>query len=65
MLDEIYQEIGDNMGKSITSLENEFKRIRTGRASLSILDGIRVERAPGKDSVPLTSNKSQSFVCNR
>ena len=43
MLDEIYQEIGDNMGKSITSLENEFKRIRTGRASLSILDGIRVD----------------------
>ena len=43
MLDEIYQETGDNMGKSIASLENEFKRIRTGRASVSILDGIRVE----------------------
>ena len=43
MLDEIYQETADNMGKSITSLENEFKRIRTGRASLSILDGIRVD----------------------
>lgn len=43
MLDEIYQETGDNMAKSITSLENEFKRIRTGRASLSILDGIRVD----------------------
>jgi ribosome recycling factor len=43
MLDEIYQETSDNMGKSITSLENEFKRVRTGRASLSILDGIRVD----------------------
>ncbi|MGD2269806.1 MAG: ribosome recycling factor [Desulfobacterales bacterium] len=43
MLDEIYQETRDNMKKSITSLENEFKRIRTGRASLSILDGIRVD----------------------
>jgi ribosome recycling factor len=43
MLDEIYRETSDNMGKSITSLENEFKRIRTGRASLSILDGIRVD----------------------
>ncbi len=43
MLDEIYQETGDNMRKSIASLENEFKRIRTGRASVSILDGIRVE----------------------
>jgi len=43
MIDEIYRETGDNMGKSMTSLENEFKRIRTGRASLSILDGIRVD----------------------
>ncbi len=43
MLDEIYQETGDNMRKSIASLENEFKRIRTGRASVSILDGIRVD----------------------
>lgn len=43
MLDEIYQETSENMSKSITSLENEFKRIRTGRASLAILDGIRVD----------------------
>ena len=43
MIDEIYRETGDNMAKSMTSLENEFKRIRTGRASLSILDGIRVD----------------------
>ena len=43
MLDEIYQETSDNMKKSIASLENEFKRVRTGRASLSILDGIRVD----------------------
>ena len=31
------------MGKALTSLENELKRIRTGRASLSLLDGIRVD----------------------
>ena len=43
MLDEIYQETEDSMGKALTSLENELKRIRTGRASLSILDGIRVD----------------------
>ncbi|UCH19416.1 MAG: ribosome recycling factor [Deltaproteobacteria bacterium] len=43
MLDEIYQETSENMVKTITSLENEFKRIRTGRASLAILDGIRVD----------------------
>jgi ribosome recycling factor len=32
MLDEIYQETSENMAKSITSLENEFKRIRTLRS---------------------------------
>ena len=30
------------MGKSVDDLKREFKRVRTGRASLSILDGIRV-----------------------
>jgi len=43
MLDEIYQDTRESMAKSIASLVNEFKRIRTGRASLSILDGIRVD----------------------
>ncbi len=31
------------MGKSVDALNREFKRVRTGRASLSILDGIRVD----------------------
>lgn len=43
MLEDIYQETKEGMGKALTSLDNEFKRIRTGRASLSILDGIRVD----------------------
>jgi ribosome recycling factor len=43
MIESIYQETTESMGKSIDSLKNEFKKIRTGRASLSILDGIRVE----------------------
>ena len=43
MIESIYQETTQSMGKSIDSLKNEFKKIRTGRASLSILDGIRVE----------------------
>jgi ribosome recycling factor len=30
------------MGKSVDDLKREFKKVRTGRASLSILDGIRV-----------------------
>ena len=31
------------MGKSISSLKNELMRLRTGRASLSLFDGIRVD----------------------
>ena len=43
MLDDIYHETQDRMGKTITALKNELKRIRTGRASLSLLDGIRAD----------------------
>ncbi len=43
MIESIYQETRENMGKSITALKNEFKKVRTGRASLSILDGIRID----------------------
>lgn len=43
MIESIYQETREGMNRSIDSLKNEFKRVRTGRASLSILDGIRVE----------------------
>jgi len=43
MIESIFQETRENMDKSLTALENELKRIRTGRASLSILDGIRVD----------------------
>jgi len=41
MIESIYQETREKMGKSIAALKNEFKKIRTGRASLSLLDGIR------------------------
>ncbi len=43
MIESIYQETRDNMGKSIDALKNEFNKVRTGRASLTILDGIRVD----------------------
>ena len=42
MIEDIYQETRENMGKSVEDLNREFKKVRTGRASLSILDGIRV-----------------------
>ncbi len=43
MIEETYQETRDRMGKTIVALENELKRIRTGRASTSLLDGIKVD----------------------
>ena len=43
MIDSIYDETQESMGKSVIALKNELKRVRTGRASLSILDGIKVD----------------------
>ena len=43
MIESIYQETKESMGKSVEALKNELNRMRTGRASLSILDGIRVD----------------------
>jgi ribosome recycling factor len=43
MIDETLEETRERMSKTITALENELKRVRTGRASLSLLDGIRVD----------------------
>ncbi len=43
MIDEIYDETKAGMEKSIDALERELTRVRTGRASLSLLDGIRVD----------------------
>ena len=43
MIDDIYQETRESMNKSIEALKRELNRVRTGRASLSILDGIKVD----------------------
>lgn len=43
MLNSTCSETRERMGKSIDALDNELKRVRTGRASLNILDGIRVD----------------------
>ena len=43
MIESIYDETRESMGKTVTALRNELKRVRTGRASLSILDGIKVD----------------------
>ncbi len=43
MIDEIYKETHDRMGKSVKVVVDEFVRIRTGRASTSLLDHIMVD----------------------
>jgi len=43
MLDEIYEDLKDRMQKTLTALDRDLKRVRTGRASASLLDGIRVD----------------------
>jgi ribosome recycling factor len=43
MIESIYDESRESMGKSIASLKKELNRLRTGRASLSILEGIKVD----------------------
>jgi ribosome recycling factor len=42
MIDSLCDDARDGMGKSIDALKNEFKRIRTGRASLALFEGIKV-----------------------
>jgi ribosome recycling factor len=43
MIDSIYEDTSDSMQKSVEALKRDLKRLRTGRASLSILDGIKVD----------------------
>jgi len=43
MKDEILSEMRQKMNKTTEALERDFKRIRTGRASTALLEGIRVD----------------------
>ncbi len=43
MLEEVLQELRDNIDKAIESLRRDLSRMRTGRASLAILEGVRVD----------------------
>jgi ribosome recycling factor len=43
MWDEILAEAREGMDKAIAALQRDLNRVRTGRASLSLLDGIRAD----------------------
>jgi ribosome recycling factor len=42
MIEEVFSEMKERMSKAIEALKRDYSRLRTGRASLSLLDGIRV-----------------------
>ncbi|HID30283.1 MAG TPA: ribosome recycling factor [Desulfobacterales bacterium] len=42
MIDSLCDDSRQGMSKSVDALKNEFKRIRTGRASLALFEGIKV-----------------------
>ena len=43
MIDAIFKELKDKMDRSIDALHREIAKLRTGRVSISMLDGIRVD----------------------
>ncbi len=43
MKEEILDELRQKMGKAVDALKKEFHKIRTGRASTALLDGIKVD----------------------
>ena len=43
MIEMIFDETKQNMGKRVEALKQELTRLRTGRASLSLLDGIKMD----------------------
>jgi ribosome recycling factor len=43
MKDEILSEMREKMEKTVEALDREFKKMRTGRASTSIVEGIKVD----------------------
>ncbi|MBM4354610.1 MAG: ribosome recycling factor [Deltaproteobacteria bacterium] len=43
MMDELFLETTENFEKCISAFQRDLSRLRTGRANLSILDGVRVE----------------------
>jgi ribosome recycling factor len=43
MINELCQEARDRMSKSVQALEKEMTRVRTGRATMTMLDGVKVD----------------------
>ena len=42
-MDELFMEVSESFEKSVAAFQRDLSRMRTGRANLSILDGVKVE----------------------
>jgi len=52
MINEVLQETRERMGKSEKAFEKELSKVRTGRASQTILDGVKVDYYGTQTSLP-------------
>jgi ribosome recycling factor len=66
MVDSIKKSAQEKMNKSIQALGEEFKKVRTGRAQVSMLDGIRVNYygnlSPLSQVASISTPDAKSFV---
>lgn len=66
MIDEIKQDAGERMAKSLQALGSAFARIRTGRANPAILDGVEVDYygapTPIKQVAAITVEEGRSLL---
>lgn len=66
MLNEIKQKSQDHMDKAILALQNDLKKIRTGRAQIDMLDNIRVnyygQMSPLNQVAAISTPDARSFL---
>jgi len=66
MKDLVFEELKENMERQIRFLEKSFNKVRTGRASISLLDGIKVDyygiQTPLNQVATLSVPESQLIV---
>ena len=60
MIDELLQDAGERMAKTVASTRNEFATVRTGRASPHLLDRIEVDYYGARTPLRQLSNVSAS-----
>ena len=60
MLDDIKKDAAERMAKSVATLQQDFTKIRTGRAHTSLLDHITVEYYGSQVPLNQVSNVGES-----